>query len=204
MTKKSVPLTDNTSGSPHSFWESRFLFAATLLMLAFTGGVKGEEAFVSMKESGHGTYGVEGHFFVEASTSIAWAVLTDYDHIADFVSSMEQSRIKSRTGAVLLVEQKAKGEFFLFSRSVYVLLEIQEKPQESIQFEDTSHKDFDRYTGSWKLEATKEGVLVVYNLNVKSNFAVPGFVKRRVVKRSALELLEQVRSEIVKRSGRNL
>ncbi len=178
------------------------LFLTSLLLIAFAEGARGQEASIAMEEKDHGAYVLDGHFLAEVPVSIVWDVLTDYDHIADFVSSMEKSRVVKRTDGGFFVEQWAKGEFFLFSRSVYVLLNTQEKPYERISFEDTSHKDFGHYTGSWKLEETNEGVLVRYNLNAKNNFTVPGFIKRRVMRRSALELLEQVRSEILKRADK--
>src|SRR3954470_8664560 len=44
---------------------------------------------------------------------LAWEVLSDYDHLSQFIPDMSVSRVVSRTGDTALVEQK--GEFgFLF------------------------------------------------------------------------------------------
>jgi hypothetical protein len=175
------------------------LFATSLLVLALVGLARGQDAFVTMHEKG-GAYTVQGHFFVAAPNYIAWNVLTDYDHISNFVSSMEKSCVQQRTEHKLLVEQKASGKFFLFSRSADVLLDIHEEAPSALRFRDISHKDFYHYVGFWKIEEVREGILVLYQLEMKSRVKVPQFIRRRVVRKGVAQLLEQVRSEMIKRN----
>src|SRR5215468_7387120 len=45
-----------------------------------------------------------------AATAIeAWNVLTDYDHMAGFVSNLQSSRILEREGDAVTIEQKGKA-----------------------------------------------------------------------------------------------
>jgi hypothetical protein len=171
-----------------------------LAILAFVMPARANDVLVSLTTLGDGTIVLDGRFPVQAPAAVAWDVLTDYDHIHDFVSSMERSRIRSRTGDHLFVEQKASAHYFLFARSAHVMLSVRESPDESIYFEDVSHQDFNRYLGYWSIDQVQNGVLVFYHLEVKSRFVVPGFIKRRVVKGSVTELLDQVRLEIKKRA----
>jgi hypothetical protein len=52
---------------------------------------------------------------VQASQDEAWNVLTDYDHMAQFVANLEASAIISRTGNTLEVMQKGKARYGLLS-----------------------------------------------------------------------------------------
>src|SRR5262252_9199887 len=46
---------------------------------------------------------------VAAPALDTWNVMTDYDHMASFVSNMQSSRIISRDGNTLMVEQKGQA-----------------------------------------------------------------------------------------------
>jgi len=46
---------------------------------------------------------------VDAPWPVVWEVLTDYDHMAQFVSNLEHSGVEQRTGNVLRVHQKSAG-----------------------------------------------------------------------------------------------
>lgn len=177
----------------------RHVFVIVLLLLCVTGA-RGQSTFVNMQEREPGAFTIEGYFFVKSSTAIAWDVLTDYDHINQFVSSMKQSRVIHRNEKELMVEQRAKGNFLFVSRTAEVLLDIHENPPKNIHFEDVSHKHFSYYKGYWKLQPTTAGVLVFYRLEEKSKFSVPRFVKKKVINESVRELLEQVKAEISKRT----
>ena len=52
---------------------------------------------------------------VRASQDEVWSVLTDYDHMAQFVANLEASSIVSRTGNTLDVMQKGKARYGLLS-----------------------------------------------------------------------------------------
>ncbi len=58
---------------------------------------------------------VDVAFRVNARRSDAWRVLTDYDDMVRFVSTLEESRVVRRTGNELDVVQKGKIHFGLLS-----------------------------------------------------------------------------------------
>src|SRR5262249_50850529 len=67
-------------------------------------------------ESGPGGLEVQGRCIVHAPPAVVWEVLTDYDGIDRFVSSMRESRVAERADHHLLVEQVAVSRLFLFTR----------------------------------------------------------------------------------------
>ena len=154
------------------------------------------QVVVSLADTSDGTVRLEGRFTVAASSATAWSVLTDYEHIPAFVSSMRSSRVKSRDDGCLLVEQESVGKALLFHRKVYVLLRVRETPRELIAFEDLSKASFDRYEGAWQLRPTPGGVEVTYRLTAKGGVTAPGFLLRGAYRKMVGELLEQVRTRI--------
>jgi hypothetical protein len=83
-----------------------------------------------------------------------------------------------------------------------VRLAIREEAEASILFRDLSGKDFEFYEGSWRIEPSNQGVWVRYELRARPLFSVPGFVAKRMFKRTAEDLLGQVRLEILRRDRR--
>ncbi len=146
------------------------------------------------------SYDVEGAFLVKAPSSVVWEVLTDYEHIPDFVDSMRRSRVlDGRPDGSALVEQEAVGGVFLFSRAVKVLLQVT-RATDHLTFRDVDGADFRSYSGSWETRQTPDGVQVVYRLRARPRFFAPSFLMRSGMDRGARELLAQVRDEILRRT----
>jgi uncharacterized protein YndB with AHSA1/START domain len=144
-------------------------------------------------------YEVSGLFTVNASTAVVWDVLTDYEHIPAFVSSMRSSRVRETRGdGSLLVEQKAVGDMFFVSRTMHLLLEVHRSP-ERLQFTDIGREDFWIYDGDWEVRQTTEGAGVAYHLLAQPDFIAPSFLMGHAMKRGVRGLLDQVRAEIARR-----
>jgi ribosome-associated toxin RatA of RatAB toxin-antitoxin module len=143
---------------------------------------------------------VEGRCVVQAPAAVAWQVLTDYDGIDGFVSSMKESRVTGRGVDHVLVEQVAVGRLFLFSRRFRATLFVEETPPTRITFEDVLGTDFESYRGEWRIEEQAGRVTIVYQVGAKPSRSVPDFIARGVFGRTARELLSQVRDEIERRA----
>jgi hypothetical protein len=159
---------------------------------------------MKLQDRGGGTYSLEGGFDVRASSASVWEVLSDYQHLAGFVSSLKKSNVKQAHDGKILLEQEALGKVLLFSRRVRVLLKVTEEPYARIRFEDVSRRDFEFYRGSWEIAPGASGSVVVYRLDCRRRFAAPNFLSKKVLRKNARELLAQVRREILKRQGRSL
>jgi len=145
-------------------------------------------------------YEVKARFTAPVSPSVAWEVLTDYDRIAFFVNAIRSSR-SYRSADSLIVHQHATVGVFPFRRSMQVDLLIQETPGSRVAFEDILGNDFKFYRGSWQLDARGGQVEVSYRLE-SFPYAVPfSAVGRRVIAGSVRDLLEQVRSEMLRREA---
>jgi carbon monoxide dehydrogenase subunit G len=174
--------------------------AAALVALIFSAtGAFAAETEIRLMRRPDKTYEVSGQFTVAASTAVVWDVLTDYENIPAFVSSMRSSRVRETRGdGSIVVEQRAVGDMFFLSKTMRILLEVRRGP-EQLQFTDIGRQDFRIYDGDWEARQTAEGVGVAYHLLVQPHFPAPSFVMNRVMKGGARKLLEQVRAEMVRR-----
>jgi hypothetical protein len=144
---------------------------------------------------------VLGRFEVPVPLPVAWDVLTDYDHIGDFVSSMRTSSVESRADGDLTVRQEAVAGVFPLRRTAHLLLSVRERPDTSIEFHDVLDRDFRLYRGVWELRAGPAGTDVTYRLEARPVGATPSFLERAVLSRTVTRLLTQVQAEMVRRAG---
>ncbi len=124
------------------------LVAAGLACLASGAAAHAPGVNVSVSSS-HGLYSVRGAFDAPVSDTLAWQVLTDYDHIGSFVTSILYSAQGLGPGGRLRVTQVAEGDFFAFRRRARVVLDIQTEPTHRIFFADVLGADFRCYVGDW-------------------------------------------------------
>src|SRR6187399_2778323 len=81
-----------------------------------------------------GSCRVRASFTAPVSRDIAWNVLSDYDSIGRFVSSVRTSRMERQADGRFLLRQDAVGSVFMFKHRIQVLLEIEEKAGSRIHF----------------------------------------------------------------------
>ncbi len=186
---------------------ARRLLCAALAALAFpASGIAlasdaGSGAPISVRVSAQeGLEEVAGSFFVAAPRETAFAVLTDYGHMASFVTSLRRSQVRGHRGDGVVLEQEATARMLLFSKTMKVLLDVREEPGRALRFRDVSHADFESYEGSWTLEDAPGGTRVRYALCARPREAVPQFLLGPAMEKAAAELLAQVRDEIERRA----
>jgi carbon monoxide dehydrogenase subunit G len=153
---------------------------------------------VTVRED-RGVYTVSARFTVPQPPAAAAAVLTDYERIPAFMPGVEKSLVRERGAGRALIEQEAVSRLMLFSKRVFLLLEVREGI-DTIRFEDRSGKSFARYAGSWRFDACADGTVVTYELTAQPVFDVPEFILKKLLKRDAALMIEGLRREIAARS----
>ncbi|HVP71713.1 MAG TPA: SRPBCC family protein [Gemmatimonadaceae bacterium] len=172
------------------------LLAALLIAPAHAGG-----AVSVTVEDGEGSYHVKGAFKVPVPASVAWDVLTDYDHIGQFVKSVRASEADRQGVGWLLLRQDARGGFFPFQRTVHVRLDVREEADSLIRFRDVLAKDFHHYEGQWLIRVGWDETEVSYALDARPTAAMPHGFGCTLMGHEAKDLLEQVRAEMIRRSN---
>lgn len=144
---------------------------------------------------------LKASFAVAASPEVAWQVLTDYAGLPRFVESLSRSVVVGRDDGIVQVEQEGTGRFGFLTRRVHVLLTIEEKTSsDRLDFHDTSGTSFHVYRGAWTVEPRQGGAIVTYRLEARPRFFAPGLLAGRASKGNVRSLLEDVRSEMERRT----
>ena len=194
-------LTRVTLGNFRTLLLRATMVAACAALSCGVGWAAEEVSLAYQEKDGH--YNVRGSFLVEAEPRTAWSVLSDYDHIPQFVHNMKVSHIQIREGNDVLLHQVAEGGFLFFTQKVRLFLYIQETPDKTITFKDMAHKDFKIYRGSWNITPDVDGsqLKITYELEADLNFSAPAFIAGDVMSGGAKDLLKSVRKEILQRQS---
>lgn len=118
---------------------------------------------------------VDASFSVPVPPALAWEVLTDFDHMAGFVSDLSLSRVVSRQGNVLQVEQQGRAHVGLFSVNFESLREITLHPIQRIQVRGISGST-KRFNSELTLSPESGGARIVYRAETVPDFWLPGFI----------------------------
>src|ERR1700744_5428109 len=103
-----------------------------LLLCAFCGAARAQPV-VRVTTAGQGgtiTVAASAEMAVDAGT--AWSVITDYDHLAEFIPDMQSPRVIRHDGDQLLVEQRGSVGFLFFQQPIEVTLSVVEAPRRGI------------------------------------------------------------------------
>jgi len=149
-------------------------------------------------EREHNVFQIRVEVPVAVDARTAWRVLTDYNHLAEFVPGMRSSRVISAAGAPLRVEQKGEIGFLFFIRNFEVVLEVEEIPPMLLKFHATGG-DMKRMQGEWRIHAGAETVDIEYQAEIEPDFWVPPLIGTALMRRDIRKNVEGVVQEMLRR-----
>jgi len=137
-------------------------------------------------------------FTVDATPQEVWAVLTDFDNMARFVSNLETSEVVSRQGNVVRVHTKGKARFGPLQYPFESVRELTLKPFERIQSRQISGS-LKRFEGETQVIATPQGTRIAYRGDSTSNQSIPPIVGPSFIKSETEEQFHEMQTEILRR-----
>jgi carbon monoxide dehydrogenase subunit G len=141
---------------------------------------------------------VDFDYQVDATPQEAWAVLTDFDHMAAFLPNLKSSKVIGRTDDTLVVAQDGKATYGPVSFSFDNVREVHLTPYRSIRSHllSGSLKKFDSL-----LELTAQGssTHIHYHAESIADVWLPPLIGVSLVKRETQQQIQDVRSEILRR-----
>jgi carbon monoxide dehydrogenase subunit G len=140
---------------------------------------------------------------IEART--VWAVISDYDNLAEFIPHMRSSRVLRRDGDQVLIEQTGEFGFLFFRQPVEVRLSVAESPPRRIVAHAVGG-NLQSLEGRYAIESLPGGeVRLNYSGRLVPGFDVPRFVSRMAVRSTMARQFQALVQEIVRRdlSARN-
>ena len=142
---------------------------------------------------GDRVYRIASNGTVAAAPAVVWRILTDYNHLADYLPNLHSTRVVSRNGDTVIVEQLGTARFLFFSRAIRLVVRVHERAPDRI---DISLVDGDMkvYRASWELIplAGTTGTRLVYNATIVPKFDVPGIVGTDAVRKDIGRMMAAV------------
>ncbi|MEX8193580.1 SRPBCC family protein [Comamonas guangdongensis] len=132
----------------------------------------------------------------------AWSVISDYDHLADFLPNMRSSRVVQRNGNQLVLEQTGVFGFLFFQQPIQVRLAVTESPPRRIVAHAVGG-NLKQMDGSYTLETLPDGkVRLSYAGRLLPDFTIPPLVGKLVVRKILARQFVALVGEILRREAR--
>lgn len=147
-----------------------------------------------------GGFAVSARLSVDVTRATAWEVITDYNHLGDFVPDMDESRIVSGAGEPTLVEQTGAWRLLGLRVPVRIVAQVSEQPMQSVRFHSTSG-NVRVENGEWRIVAQADGVAILYQVECTPDFWVPPLLGAVLIRRDVRAKLEQVAREMLRRDA---
>jgi hypothetical protein len=148
----------------------------------------------------------DGVLLVEASAEIeggifqAWQVLTDYGRLAEFVPDVQSSRVISRNGNQVLVEQKGEARLLFVRFPIDVRLAVTEHPYDRVVSRAVAG-NFREMQGTYRLEAGLGRVSLRYSGRMVPDFFVPPLIGTLVLRHNVEATFRALVEEIERRQA---
>jgi hypothetical protein len=137
---------------------------------------------------------------VDAPWSVVWEVLTDYDHMARFISNLEYSGVDDRAANVLRVHQKGKASRGILTLRFDTVREIELVPYREIRSRlisgDLQASDF--VTRIVEVDARLH---IVNSGRYVPNLWVPPFIGPALIEAETQKQFGEFRTEILRRNA---
>jgi uncharacterized membrane protein len=174
--------------------------AAALPRIAQAAG--GDTADIAVRAAKAGeTISVAVECPVTAPRAVVWDVLTDYDHMAKFISNLEQSVVRARMGDRVQVYQKGKASRGPLSFSFENVREIEMTPQTAIHSKMVSG---DTMPASFvtRIDGAEPALRILHTGTYTPSIWVPPLVGPALIEAETRKQYGEIRDEILRRAGR--
>ncbi len=141
---------------------------------------------------------IDVSMLVEARPREVWAVLTDFEHMAEFISNLSSSRILARASNLLTIEQKGRTSAGALGISFDSVKEIQLSPFHRIRSHLISGS-MKKMEGVTQLSEESGKTRVRFHADAIPGIWLPAFVGRSYIEDETREQFSQMRQEVMRR-----
>ena len=171
------------------------LLLLSLLAFPFAAPAQPSRPEVAVKRVDSGgmqVFEVTASGSVKAAPAAVWKVLTDYEAMPEFVPDLEKTKVLSRTGNRVIIEQSGMARFLFFSRTINLVVQAAEEPMSSIHI-SLVNGDMKVYDCRWTLTALPDGgTRIDYSGKLVPKFYVPGVLGSNLIGRDIERMMAAV------------
>ena len=154
---------------------------------------------MDVKRSGD-VFNVEAHAEFDGSIARAWQVLTDYGRYSEYISELTHSRVLSRKGRDVEVEQKGEARLLFLTFPLDVRLVVSEQPYERVSSRAVSGS-FREMRNDYVLEARQGRVLLRYTGRLLPDFYIPPVIGTLALRRNVESMFVALVEEMERRNA---
>ena len=168
------------------------LFLLVLTLPAMAQPSKPEVAVKRVDTAGAQVFEVTASGAVKASPEAVWKVLTDYEAMPEFVPDLEKTRVLSRTGNRVIIEQAGVARFLFLSRAIHLVVQAVEEPMSAIDISLVTG-DMKVYNCRWEMTPLPGGgTRIAYSGKLVPKFYVPGMLGSNLIRRDIERMMTAV------------
>lgn len=176
-----------------------FLYLFFLLLPAPSWADPRHDADIAVQVHVEGeSVSVDVNMPVDASREQVWAVLTDFPHMASFISNVHESKIISSQGDVLVISQRGTAQYGPFRFPFDSTREIRLIPWGVIQSRMISGS-MRKMAGLTQLFDNGTGTRIIYHTDSIPGVWIPPLIGKIFISHEVREQFQQIRDEIFRR-----
>ncbi len=137
---------------------------------------------------------------VAVTPAVAWAVMTDYDRMATFLSNLTSSRVVEHRGESLHVAQTGRTKVAFMTVSFAAVRAVELVPMHEIRSALVSG-DFKSYSSTTRLVDLPQGVRVVHHGEYVPKAWLPPMVGISVIETETKKQFAEFAAEMLKRQA---
>lgn len=175
--------------------------SVAILALSLSAPCSAEAPDVSIRTARDGEFiTVAASAVMKVDQRVAWAVLSDYDHLARFIPDMKSSRVVSRDGNRIRVQQQGDVGFFFYREPVNMLLEVHEEPPSVITARGIEGNIRGLET-RYELRSSEAGIKLDYAGRFAPDFSIPPLIGMPIMNRLIERRFRAMVAEIQRRDA---
>jgi ribosome-associated toxin RatA of RatAB toxin-antitoxin module len=177
-----------------------FMFAQTIIVVAlalFVAATPSASAATITVDAERRGDAIDIHAtaVLNADAATAWQVLTDYNRYTEFIPDLRSSRIVSRVGATVTVEQSGDAALWQLRIPIAITFEIIESPPDKLRSRAVAGS-LRTLASSYALTPTTDGVRLDYVGHIAPGWEIFGQIEQAVVEQNIARQFQALADEI--------
>lgn len=144
------------------------------------------------------SFTVDVTFYAPVTPAQAWAVLTDFEHMRDFLPNLTSSQVSELSETVLKVSQTGVARYGFFSANFESIREISLAPQREIRAHGVGG-NVQHMESVMQLHAEGAGTRLIYHAEVLPGFWFPPLIGPAMVRHDTAQQFSAMLNEMIRR-----
>ena len=145
------------------------------------------------------TYVLNAAMFAPVPQSVAWDVLTDFDHMAQWVPNVEESKVLKRDDNSVTIEQHGVAKYGAVSFPYVTERKIDLKPPGAIMSLQTKGS-LRRVASTLLLQTEGKGTRLIYHLEIEPSLLASALLSKEFLQHEFGEQFTAIIGEMVRRA----